>query len=98
MEGTATYKQYRRSAPSLELGREAPESSGPRSGAYSASRPAGLCHSDSGDGRGILPIQWPRVPGVTRLVVGSMLSAKDVQGWADWAAIGVGFLAVAVVL
>ena len=51
----------------------------------------GVCHSDSATVEGILPIQWPRVPGheaVGRIdVVG-----QGVEGWAVGQRVGVGFL------
>src|SRR5258708_6460898 len=51
----------------------------------------GVCHSDSATVEGILPIQWPRVPGheaVGRIdVVG-----QGVEGWAVGKRVGIGFL------
>src|ERR1700688_1596724 len=51
----------------------------------------GVCHSDSATIEGILPIQWPRVPGheaVGRIdVVG-----EGVEGWAVGQRVGIGFL------
>jgi alcohol dehydrogenase, propanol-preferring len=51
----------------------------------------GVCHSDSATVEGILPIQWPRVPGheaVGRIdVVG-----QGVEGWAVGQRVGIGFL------
>src|SRR5258707_1810822 len=51
----------------------------------------GACHSDSATVEGILPIQWPRVPGheaVGRIdVVG-----QGVEGWAVGKRVGIGFL------
>jgi propanol-preferring alcohol dehydrogenase len=51
----------------------------------------GVCHSDSATVEGILPIQWPRVPGheaVGRIdVVG-----QGVEGWTVGQRVGVGFL------
>jgi len=51
----------------------------------------GVCHSDSATVEGILPIQWPRVPGheaVGRIdVVG-----QGVEGWVVGQRVGIGFL------
>jgi len=51
----------------------------------------GVCHSDSATVEGILPIEWPRVPGheaVGRIdVVGA-----GVEGWSVGQRVGVGFL------
>src|SRR5580704_4612558 len=51
----------------------------------------GVCHSDSATVEGILPIQWPRVPGheaVGRIdVVG-----EGVEGWTVGQRVGIGFL------
>ena len=51
----------------------------------------GVCHSDSATVEGILPIQWPRVPGheaVGRIdVVG-----EGVEGWKPGQRVGIGFL------
>ena len=51
----------------------------------------GVCHSDSATVEGILPIEWPRVPGheaVGRIdVVG-----QGVEGWAVGQRVGIGFL------
>src|ERR1700676_4559522 len=51
----------------------------------------GVCHSDSATVEGILPIQWPRVPG--HEAVGRIDAiGEDVQGWAVGQRVGVGFL------
>src|SRR6266404_3955850 len=51
----------------------------------------GVCHSDSATVEGVLPIEWPRVPGheaVGRIdVVG-----EGVEGWAVGQRVGIGFL------
>ncbi len=51
----------------------------------------GVCHSDSATVEGVLPIQWPRVPGheaVGRIdVVG-----EGVEGWTVGQRVGIGFL------
>src|ERR1700692_344770 len=51
----------------------------------------GVCHSDSATVEGILPIQWPRVPG--HEAVGRIDAIGDgVQGWKVGQRVGVGFL------
>src|SRR5258706_7354040 len=51
----------------------------------------GVCRSDSATVEGILPIQWPRVPG--HEAVGRIDAiGEDVQGWAVGQRVGVGFL------
>src|SRR6266403_3194004 len=50
-----------------------------------------VSHSDSATVEGILPIQWPRVPG--HEAVGRIDAiGEDVQGWAVGQRVGVGFL------
>src|SRR3984893_7372509 len=50
-----------------------------------------VCHSDSATVEGVLPIQWPRVPG--HEAVGRIDAiGEDVQGWALVQRVGVGFL------
>src|SRR5713226_5623272 len=51
----------------------------------------GVCHSDSATVEGILPIEWPRVPG--HEVVGRIdLVGEGVEGWVVGQRVGVGFL------
>jgi propanol-preferring alcohol dehydrogenase len=51
----------------------------------------GVCHSDSATVEGILPIQWPRVPG--HEAVGRIDALGDrVGGWTLGQRVGVGFL------
>src|SRR6202051_236753 len=51
----------------------------------------GVCHSDSATVEGILPIEWPRVPG--HEVVGRIdLVGEGVAGWVVGQRVGVGFL------
>ena len=51
----------------------------------------GVCHSDSATVEGILPIEWPRVPG--HEVVGRIdLVGEGVEGWGVGQRVGVGFL------
>ena len=52
----------------------------------------GVCHSDSATVEGILPIEWPRVPG--HEVVGRVdRVGEGVEGWVVGQRVGVGFLA-----
>src|ERR1700731_4065675 len=51
----------------------------------------GVCHSDSATVEGILPIQWPRVPG--HEAVGQIdVIGPGVEGWHVGQRVGVGFL------
>ncbi len=51
----------------------------------------GVCHSDSATVEGVLPIQWPRVPG--HEAVGRIDAiGEGVQGWKVGQRVGVGFL------
>src|ERR1700685_991326 len=51
----------------------------------------GVCHSDSATVEGILPIQWPRVPG--HEAVGRIdVIGEGVEGWVAGPRVGVGFL------
>ena len=51
----------------------------------------GVCHSDSATVEGILPIEWPRVPG--HEAVGRIDAiGEGVQGWTIGQRVGVGFL------
>jgi propanol-preferring alcohol dehydrogenase len=51
----------------------------------------GVCHSDSATMEGILPIQWPRVPG--HEAVGRIdVIGEGVEGWVVGQRVGVGFL------
>src|ERR1700732_1074950 len=51
----------------------------------------GVCHSDSATVEGILPIQWPRVPGHE---AGGRIDVvgQGVEGWAVGQRVGIGFL------
>jgi propanol-preferring alcohol dehydrogenase len=51
----------------------------------------GVCHSDTVTVDGILPIEWPRVPGHEVVGVIDALG-KGVQGWSVGQRVGVGFL------
>lgn len=51
----------------------------------------GVCHSDSATVEGVLPIQWPRVPG--HEAVGRIDAiGEGVEGWVVGQRVGVGFL------
>src|SRR5271167_2569962 len=51
----------------------------------------GVCHSDSATVEGVLPIQWPRVPG--HEAVGRIdVIGEGVEGWTVGQRVGVGFL------
>jgi propanol-preferring alcohol dehydrogenase len=51
----------------------------------------GVCHSDSATVEGVLPIQWPRVPG--HEAVGRIdVIGEGVEGWRVGQRVGVGFL------
>jgi propanol-preferring alcohol dehydrogenase len=51
----------------------------------------GVCHSDSATVEGVLPIEWPRVPG--HEAVGRIdLVGEDVDGWTVGQRVGIGFL------
>ena len=51
----------------------------------------GVCHSDSATVEGVLPIQWPRVPG--HEAVGRIDALGDgIEGWSLGQRVGVGFL------
>jgi len=51
----------------------------------------GVCHSDSATVEGILPIEWPRVPG--HEAVGRIdLVGEGLEGWVVGQRVGVGFL------
>src|SRR5712671_2234256 len=51
----------------------------------------GVCHSDSATVEGVLPIEWPRVPG--HEAVGRIDAiGEGVQGWTVGQRVGVGFL------
>ena len=51
----------------------------------------GVCHSDSATVEGVLPIEWPRVPG--HEAVGRIdVIGEGVEGWAVGQRVGIGFL------
>src|SRR5258705_5220757 len=51
----------------------------------------GVCHSDSATVEGVLPIQWPRVPGHEAVGCIDMIG-EGVEGWKVGQRVGVGFL------
>src|SRR5467141_3988364 len=91
MEGTATYKAVQAISPGrLELVEKPLKAPGPGQVRIRVEA-CGVCHSDSATVEGILPIQWPRVPG--HEAVGRIDAiGEDVQGWAVGQRVGVGFL------
>jgi propanol-preferring alcohol dehydrogenase len=91
MESTSTYQAVQAVAPRrLELVRKPIRD--PGSGEVRIRVEAcGVCHSDSATVEGILPIEWPRVPG--HEVVGRIdLVGEGVEGWVVGQRVGVGFL------
>src|ERR1700738_1150803 len=91
MEGAATYKAVQAISPGrLELVEKPLKAPGPGQVRIRVEA-CGVCHSDSATVEGILPIQWPRVPG--HEAVGRIDAiGDDVQGWALGQRVGVGFL------
>src|SRR5258708_7253227 len=91
MEGAATYKAVQAISPGrLELVEKVLKAPGPGQVRIRVEA-CGVCHSDSATVEGILPIQWPRVPG--HEVVGRIDAiGEDVQGWAVGQRVGIGFL------
>src|SRR5216684_5813881 len=91
MEGAATYKAVQAISPGLlELVEKPLKAPGPGQVRIRVEA-CGVCHSDSATVEGILPIQWPRVPG--HEAAGRIDAiGEDVQGWAVGQRVGVGFL------
>src|SRR6202158_1993851 len=91
MEGAATYKAVQAISPGrLELVEKPLKAPGPGQVRIRVEA-RGVCPSDSATVEGILPIQWPRVPG--HEAVGRIDAiGEDVQGWAVGQRVGVGFL------
>src|ERR1700733_12413289 len=91
MESEATYRAVQAVAPGrLELVRKPIRDPGPGEVRIRIDA-CGVCHSDSATVEGVLPIEWPRVPGdeaVGRIDV----IAEGVEGWAVGQRVGVGFL------
>jgi propanol-preferring alcohol dehydrogenase len=91
MEAAKTYRAVHAVSPGrLELTEKTFQAPGPGKVRIRVEA-CGVCHSDSATVEGILPIQWPRVPGheaVGRIdVVG-----EGVEGWTVGQRVGVGFL------
>jgi alcohol dehydrogenase, propanol-preferring len=91
MENASTYRAVQASAPGrLELVRKPIRDPGPGHVRIRVEA-CGVCHSDSATVEGILPIQWPRVPG--HEAVGRIdVIGEGVEGWAVGQRVGVGFL------
>src|ERR1700687_2808239 len=91
MEGAATYKAVQAISPGrLELVEKPLKAPGPGEVRIRIEA-CGVCHSDSATVEGILPIEWPRVPG--HEVVGRIdLVGEGVEGWVVGQRVGVGFL------
>ena len=91
MEGAATYRAVQAVSPGkLEL-TEKPVIDPPEGHVRIRVEACGVCHSDSATVEGILPIEWPRVPG--HEAVGRIDAiGEGVQGWKMGQRVGVGFL------
>ncbi len=91
MQGAATYRAVQAVSPGkLEL-TEKPLLDPPAGHVRIRVEACGVCHSDSATVEGILPIEWPRVPG--HEAVGRIDAiGEGVQGWKPDQRVGVGFL------
>src|ERR1700688_1847499 len=91
MEGAATYKAVQAISPGRrELVEKPLKAPGPGEVRIRVEA-CGVCHSDSATVEGILPIQWPRVPG--HEAVGRIdVLGQGVEGWAVGQRVGIGFL------
>src|ERR1700690_187905 len=91
MESESTYRAVQAVAPGrLELVRKPIRDPGPGEVRIRIEA-CGVCHSDSVTVEGVLPIEWPRVPG--HEAVGRIdVIAEGVEGWAVGQRVGVGFL------
>src|ERR1700674_2715120 len=91
MEGASTYRAVQAVSPGkLEL-TEKPLLDPPAGHVRIRVEACGVCHSDSATVEGILPIEWPRVPG--HEAVGRIDAiGGGVQGWKLDQRVGVGFL------
>src|ERR1700689_5932844 len=91
MESEATYRPGQAVAPGrLDLWRKPIRDPGPGEVRIRIEA-CGVCHSDSATVEGVLPIEWPRVPG--HEAVGRIdVIAEGVEGWAVGQRVGVGFL------
>ena len=91
MESASTYRAVQAVSPGkLEL-TEKPLLNPPAGHVRIRVEACGVCHSDSATVEGLLPIQWPRVPG--HEAVGRIdVIGEGVEGWAVDQRVGVGFL------
>src|SRR5271168_3048046 len=91
MESALSYRAVQAASPGrLELVRKPIRDPGPGHVRIRVEA-CGVCHSDSATVEGILPIQWPRVPG--HEAVGRIdLIGEGVEGWVVGQRVGVGFL------
>src|SRR5271156_1119780 len=91
MESESTYRAVQAVAPGrLELVRKPIRDPGPGEVRIRIEA-CGVCHSDSATVEGVLPIEWPRVPG--HEAVGRIdVFGEGVEGWAVGQRVGVGFL------
>ena len=91
LESPTTYRAVQATAPgTLELTSKTTTDPGPGEVRIRVEA-CGVCHSDSATVEGILPIQWPRVPG--HEAVGRIdLVGQGVEGWAVGQRVGIGFL------
>src|SRR5437879_2900259 len=91
MQGAATYRAVQAVSPGkLEL-TEKPLLDPPAGHVRIRVEACGVCHSDSATVEGLLPIQWPRVPG--HEAVGRIdATGEGVEGWKAGQRVGVGFL------
>src|SRR5258705_2886084 len=91
LKGPITYRAVQATAPgTLELTSKTTTDPGPGEVRIHVEA-CGVCHSDSATVEGILPIQWPRVPG--HEAVGRIdLVGQGVEGWAVGQRVGIGFL------
>ena len=91
MEAASTYRAVHAVSPGrLELTEKTLQIPGPGKVRIRVEA-CGVCHSDSATVEGILPIQWPRVPG--HEAVGRIdVIGEGVEGWVVGQRVGVGFL------
>ena len=91
MESESSYRAVQAVAPGrLELVRKPIRDPGPGEVRIRIEA-CGVCHSDSATVEGVLPIEWPRVPG--HEAVGRIdVIGEGVEGWAVGRRVGVGFL------
>jgi propanol-preferring alcohol dehydrogenase len=91
MEAASTYRAVHAVSPGrLELTEKTFQTPGPGKVRIRVEA-CGVCHSDSATVEGILPIQWPRVPG--HEAVGRIdVIGEGVEGWVVGQRVGVGFL------